>query len=417
MESRSRIDQLRNRVYRLLDICCLQREKLIVTQKELDSRNSVVRKLFDGVLPRSFPQIPNLKSSVVIFPENEMGNSFCDIFMTPFQKTAIVLYEISGNDYAASLIGSVAMMYFRLFVEKYEDPQQICCHVHRQLDRFIGDDTSVNAFLGIWDPLTNVITCSFSDCLDPIVFRKRFRDIQRVKSILSQALSPVTGSSRQSFSLDSKDKLILYTSGFRHEELERIIGEYGMGGPDKLMQKIIETRSCSESKNFFSLSIVEFGSSKHLLKEAGFAQIEMPRALLVKNYDDMGFAVSTILREMDNGGFPDLSIKQVKICVYEMISNAIRHGNREDFSKNVYVYFKVNYEAVTISVLDEGEGFDYNNLPNPLEPKYRYRDHGRGIFLIRHYMDEVSFNAKGNRILGRKYHEKRDRSRREQENR
>ncbi len=58
-----------------------------------------------------------------------------------------------------------------------------------------------------------------------------------------------------------------------------------------------------------------------------------------------------------------------------------------------------------MSVIDEGNGFDYNNLPDPLSPENRMKDHGRGIFLIKHYFDEVRFNTKGNRVLGRKYHD------------
>jgi serine/threonine-protein kinase RsbW len=54
--------------------------------------------------------------------------------------------------------------------------------------------------------------------------------------------------------------------------------------------------------------------------------------------------------------------------------------------------------------MDEGNGFDYSNVPDPLAPENRMKDHGRGIFLIRHYLDEVSFNEKGNSIIGTKYH-------------
>jgi serine/threonine-protein kinase RsbW len=56
-----------------------------------------------------------------------------------------------------------------------------------------------------------------------------------------------------------------------------------------------------------------------------------------------------------------------------------------------------------ISVIDEGEGFDHSRLPNPLDPTNILKDHGRGVYIIRQYMDDVSFNARGNRILAIKY--------------
>ena len=117
---------------------------------------------------------------------------------------------------------------------------------------------------------------------------------------------------------------------------------------------------------------------------------------------DIDGICSVILREMDRHGYSDMSIKQFKICVFEMMTNAILHGNMGDSQKKVLVFYKVTRKEAAISVVDEGEGFSYNNVPDPLSEENRMRDHGRGIFLIRHYMDAVEFNRIGNRILGRK---------------
>jgi serine/threonine-protein kinase RsbW len=86
-----------------------------------------------------------------------------------------------------------------------------------------------------------------------------------------------------------------------------------------------------------------------------------------------------------------------------MISNAIRHGNRYDFDKKVIVLYKVTMEGFSISVIDEGDGFDHKNLPNPLTEENLIKDHGRGLFLVKNYLDEVTFNKKGNRIKATKY--------------
>jgi serine/threonine-protein kinase RsbW len=107
---------------------------------------------------------------------------------------------------------------------------------------------------------------------------------------------------------------------------------------------------------------------------------------------------------MDKSGFKDKIIKQFKICIFEMLTNALLHGHNGDTSKKVMVFDKISPFAASISVKDEGPGFNFKNIPDPLLPENRMKDHGRGLFLIRHYLDEVTFNQKGNRIMGRKYH-------------
>jgi serine/threonine-protein kinase RsbW len=65
------------------------------------------------------------------------------------------------------------------------------------------------------------------------------------------------------------------------------------------------------------------------------------------------------------------------------------HGNRYNANKKVRFSVVKNSERFTIRVADEGEGFDYEHLPDPLAPDNLLRSSGRGIFLIRSFMDEL----------------------------
>jgi len=92
-------------------------------------------------------------------------------------------------------------------------------------------------------------------------------------------------------------------------------------------------------------------------------------------------------------GLDDDAIHWVGVAIRESVINAIRHGNRNDESKHVFVEFhraRAGEEsALTISVRDQGEGFDPETVANPLEPDNLLKSSGRGIFLIRNFMDEV----------------------------
>jgi serine/threonine-protein kinase RsbW len=91
-------------------------------------------------------------------------------------------------------------------------------------------------------------------------------------------------------------------------------------------------------------------------------------------------------------GFDDDSIHWVGVAIRECVINAIKHGNQNDRSKHVTVEFETianGVPALTISVRDQGPGFDPDALPDPLAPENLLNSSGRGIFLIRSFMDDV----------------------------
>ena len=88
----------------------------------------------------------------------------------------------------------------------------------------------------------------------------------------------------------------------------------------------------------------------------------------------------------------------IMVAVTEAVNNAIRHGNKLDKDKNVYLSLYVDSDRVKFEVEDEGQGFDYNNLIDPTAPENLENPGGRGIFLIRHLADEVEFTKEGRNV-------------------
>src|SRR5262249_14646317 len=82
----------------------------------------------------------------------------------------------------------------------------------------------------------------------------------------------------------------------------------------------------------------------------------------------------------------------VGVAIRECVINAIKHGNRNDATKRVFVEFEtdqVEAPELSIRVRDQGEGFDPETLADPLAPENLLKSSGRGIFLIRNFMDDV----------------------------
>lgn len=91
-------------------------------------------------------------------------------------------------------------------------------------------------------------------------------------------------------------------------------------------------------------------------------------------------------------GLDDDATHWVGVAIRECVINAIKHGNQHDLSKRVFVEFATTGDEtreMTIRVRDEGAGFDPDELADPLAPENLLKGSGRGIFLIRNFMDEV----------------------------
>lgn len=91
-------------------------------------------------------------------------------------------------------------------------------------------------------------------------------------------------------------------------------------------------------------------------------------------------------------GFDDDAVHWVSVAVRESVANAIKHGNRNDSRKTVHVEFAASFAdtpELSIRVRDEGDGFDPEEVADPLAPENLLKGSGRGIFLIRSFMDDV----------------------------
>ena len=85
----------------------------------------------------------------------------------------------------------------------------------------------------------------------------------------------------------------------------------------------------------------------------------------------------------------------IMIAVTESVNNAIKHGNKEDKTKNVNLSLILKENLIRFVIEDQGEGFDFTNLNDPTLPENIDKPGGRGIFLMKHLSDEVHFTNNG----------------------
>jgi serine/threonine-protein kinase RsbW len=86
------------------------------------------------------------------------------------------------------------------------------------------------------------------------------------------------------------------------------------------------------------------------------------------------------------------------IALDEAFVNAVKHGNKNDPTKLVRVGAELSPKEACFTIEDEGEGFDVQTIPDPRDPANLFKSSGRGVLLIYNIMDEVEYNAQGNRV-------------------
>lgn len=106
-----------------------------------------------------------------------------------------------------------------------------------------------------------------------------------------------------------------------------------------------------------------------------------------------------ILRAVAEAGYHEEDIFAIKLALEEAMTNAVRHGNRNDPCKHVRVAYRVTPRETTIVVRDEGRGFMPDEVPDPTLPENIERPCGRGIMLMRAYMTRVEYSPGGNEVI------------------
>ncbi len=114
-----------------------------------------------------------------------------------------------------------------------------------------------------------------------------------------------------------------------------------------------------------------------------------------------------ILPGLQANNFSEDDTFAVHLALEEAFINAVKHGNKMKPSKAVRIDYAVESDKIEISMTDEGEGFDPEVIPDPRYGDNLYKPAGRGMLLMRSFMDVVEYSKQGNNVRMIRYKEKR----------
>ncbi len=124
-----------------------------------------------------------------------------------------------------------------------------------------------------------------------------------------------------------------------------------------------------------------------------------PKILVIKSdVSELKKVEYFLINIFNENGFDKKYFNKIYLCVSEAVVNAIKHGNRNDLKKHVFIAVNCTLQDISVEIEDEGNGFDLNNVKDPTTKENLNNESGRGIFIIRKLSNKIEYNEKGNRI-------------------
>lgn len=112
----------------------------------------------------------------------------------------------------------------------------------------------------------------------------------------------------------------------------------------------------------------------------------------------MHIVLEYLMKRVEKLGVVKPERSNLFVALDEAFVNAVKHGNKFDTTKIVRIAAEISPAEAKFTVEDEGDGFDVNSIPDPLDPQNLFKTSGRGVLFIYNIMDEVKYNDRGNRL-------------------
>jgi serine/threonine-protein kinase RsbW len=152
-----------------------------------------------------------------------------------------------------------------------------------------------------------------------------------------------------------------------------------------------------ELKNFVETILnykIQFVDKKEVIQNLHEKiEFELPSAI-----STMHAVLDYLIKRVEKLGVINPEQSNLFIALDEAFVNAVKHGNKFDSNKLVRICAEVSSKEARFTVEDEGDGFDVNAIPDPLDPANLFKTSGRGVLFIYNIMDEVKYNERGNRL-------------------
>jgi len=406
---RHEIESLRHRA----EECETARSEVARLSKELDLRalrleqqTAIARQFQNLFSPPVLPHPEGMSFSVSYEPCPRVGGDFYDIFHMGAGCVGVFVADVAGYGLAATLVTAVAKMALDTFRQNEFSPKAILEKVNAHVVRHTLSHQFFTAFLGVVDLGTHTMKYVNAAHPCPVVFSDSRFDLLNTEGLCCGIFEDPRYEERET-ALNPGDRLLLFTRGV----IETCNRSGAPFGEARLHATLRSHRGdpVGDIVHRLARDYAEFVNGAEMVEDLTLVGVEMiarkaaERRIVIPSEPQLLPRVEDpVLQRLEELNYGERTLFAVRLALEEAVINAIKHGNKMDKARNVTVTYSIDDRECRISVEDEGPGFTPQAVPDPTEDENLELPHGRGLMLMRAYMDEVTFNEQGNRVTLRK---------------
>jgi len=375
------------------------------------------------MVPKSLPHAEGIDIASLYLPCNAVGGDLYDVIQVSDSVLAFFLFDVSGQGVSSALIASMAKLSFMNHIRSLLSPRSVIERVNVEILKHLSGEHYLTAFVAYLDLHNNKLAYCNAGHAYPLIYRKEENFFAPLKtSGLFVGMFEDGHYEEKHVYLQPGDWLVLFSNGLYEifdpenellgrkkfeASLARTIGQRSpaslVGWLEEEYNAHVNGKKMADDISIIAVEVLTQSRKDRLKEQLGFSVQDPVYLQFISYFEEMDRAAAVILKEMDEYGYPDESIRKMKIALTELLANAIYHGNKKDHGKKVTIGHIVHKDSAQVSIMDEGAGFDISSIPDPTLPENLERDCGRGLFIVRSYIDKLEFSEKGNRVTIWKY--------------
>ncbi len=367
-------------------------------QRELELARDFLKRL----QPTSLPRTDGISLVVAPRPADQLGGDLYDVFEAGPGSLGIFVADPTGYGLRAALLAAEAKNAFdHLRVNEYS-PRTILDRLNTRLCHRTPETQFLTAFIAIIDTTTLRMRYVNASYTEPLVYgQDRCETLCGGGGFVGLFERP----EYQEYEVELRpgDHLLIYSDGLCHaldgngylytvERVLRFVREHHDDCPGDLLQALLEDLDAHLRGQPYTDDVTII-SAMFAPAAPGGERIE-----IASEPSNLPRVVEPLMKRLSAAGYGERAEFGVRLALEEALINAMKHGNKMDRRRMIRVRYLLDDRQVEISVADEGNGFDPSAVPDPTDDENLEVAHGRGIVLMRAYVDELRFNEKGNEV-------------------